>query len=232
LSAAAYAQYPTQYVAQPAYPAGQPAYSAPPQINATQPIQGVWLRSDTNSSVKTVSANADGTEIRVEHGLANVRVSNAPHNAQILVDLPGGQTSLVKDGLYTFNADTNTVRVLRGEADAYTDANAKAIKVKEYHQVTFAAAATKSVDVDPRLIASDILPGDRNGDGYAAPGYGPYGDGYYGYPVAPYPYPYPYYGYGYGYPYYGYPFGFGVGFGFGYYGGYRGGGYYRGGFHR
>lgn len=231
---AANAQYPAHYGAQPANPAGQPAYPAPPQINATQPIQGVWLRSDTNSSVQTVSANADGTEIRVVHGLANVRVGNAPHNAEILVDLPGGQTSLIKDGLYTFNADTNTVRVLRGEADAYLDANAKAIKVKEYREFIFAAGSTKPVDVDPRDIASDILPGDRNGDGYPAPGYGygPYGDGYYGYPVAPYPYPYPYFAYGFGYPYYGYPFGIGVGFGFGYYGGYRGGYYYHGGFHR
>ncbi len=221
LSAGAHAQY----GAQPVYPAGQPGYSqaqpARPQVSATQPVQGVWLRSDANSSVKTVRADADGTEIRVEHGIANVRVSHAAPNAQILVDLPGGQTSLIKDGLYTFNAETNTMRVLRGEADAYLDANAKPIKVKEDHQVTFAAGSTKSVGVDPRQLASDVLPGDRGGEGYPGRGYGygPYGDGYYGYPV--YPYPYPYYAYGYGYPYYGYPFGFGLGFG--YYGGFRGG---------
>ena len=72
---------------------------------------------------KTVSADAKGTEMRITHGVANVSVHH-PENkdARILVDLPGGQTALLKDGLYTFNADTNTVRVLKGEADAYPGA--------------------------------------------------------------------------------------------------------------
>jgi len=224
LPAAAYAQYPVQYPApysgQPAYPQSQPA---PPQVNATQPIQGVWLRTDANSSAKTVSATANGTEIRVEHGRANVQVYRAPEHAQILVDLPGGQTSLIKDGLYTFNADTNTVSVLRGEAETYPGANtsAKPIKIKQDHQFSF-VAGSKPVEVPPQQLAVDILPGQRGmGEGYGpGNGYGQYGDGPYGYPVAPYPYPY----YGWGYPYYGWGFPY-VGFGFygGYYGGFRGG---------
>ncbi len=44
-------------------------------------------------------------------------------NSELLVDLPGGQVSLLKDGFYTFNADTQTVRVLKGEADAYPGAS-------------------------------------------------------------------------------------------------------------
>jgi hypothetical protein len=230
LPAVAVAQYPAQYpvqnqtpyTGQPAYPQSQPA---PPQINSTEPIQGVWLRTDANSSAKTVSANANGTEIRVEHGRANIQVNRAAEHAQILVDLPGGQTSLIKDGLYTFNADTNIVSVLRGEADAYIGAktDAKPIKIKEDHQFSFAAAGTKAVEVSPQQLAVDVLPGQRGmGEGYG-PGYGPYGDGPYGYP------PYPYYAYGWGYPYYGwgYPY---VGFGF-YGGGFYGGGF-RGGFRR
>jgi hypothetical protein len=212
LPAAGYAQYPAPYPGQPAYSQSQPA---PPQVNATQPIQGVWLRTDANGSAKTVSANANGTEIRVEHGRANVQVYHAEHNAQILVDLPGGQTSLIKDGLYTFNADTNTVSVLRGEADAYIGANtaAKPIKVKEDHQFSF-AAGTKPVEVPPQQLAADVLPGQRGmGEGYGY-GSGPYGDGPYGYPVAPWGYPY----YGWGFPYVGFGF-----YGGGYYGGFRGG---------
>ena len=191
-----------------------------PQIVSSQPIQGVWLRSEPNASIKTVSANAEGTEIRVEHGLANVQVFHPVSNSQIMVDMPGGQVSLIKDGLYTFNADTNTVAVLRGEADAYvgSDTNVKPVKVKEDHEYAFNG---KPKDVDPRMLAADVLPGERGmGEGYnPGYGYGEYGDVPYGYP------PYPYYAYGYGYPYGFYPY---YGLGFGYYGGFRGG--YGGGF--
>ena len=202
-----------------------------PQVNSTQPIPGVWLRSESGASLKTVSADANGTEIRVEHGKANVQVFHPAGNTQILVDLPGGQTSLIKDGLYTFNADTDTVAVVRGEMDAYPGGNnqSKPIKVKEDHELAL-TGNTKPVEVDPRQIAADILPGQRgmgedyNGNGYGPGyGYGAYGDGPY-YP----PYPYPYYAYGWGNPYYGYGYPFGFGLGFGYYGGFRGG--YGGGF--
>ena len=206
---------------------GTPGQSARQTINTTRPAPGVWLRTEPNSSVKTLSTTGNTTELRVERGRANVEIHNAAPNAEILVDLPGGQASLLKDGLYTFNAETNTIRVLRGEAHAYIGANtsAKPIKVKEEHQFAF-AANTKPQEVDYRAMSADLLqagPAGR-GDGYASgpaygyapgPGYGPYGDGY---PA----YPYPYYGYGYGYPYFGYPYGFGLGFGFGYYGGFGG----------
>jgi hypothetical protein len=201
LSATAYAQYqapPANPAGQQTYPQSQSQYQQRPLITSTQPAEGIWLRTDSGSSVKTVSTNANGTELRIEHGRANVQINHAAPNAQILVDLPGGQVSLLKDGLYTFNADTNTVRVLRGEAETYLDANAKAVKIKEDHQVTFATGAVpKSVEADPQQIASDVLPGGRGSDGgYPGRGYGygygPYGDGPYAYP----PYPYPYYAYG------------------------------------
>jgi hypothetical protein len=193
------------------------------QINTTEPTRGVWLRSDRNGSTRVVSATANTTEIRVEHGRANVQVYHPAEHAQITVDLPGGQIDLLKDGFYTFNADTNTVRVLRGEAASYTGSadKGKAIKVKEDHEYAFNG---KPEQVPYQEIASDVLPGGgpgSRGEGYGyygptyGPGYayGPYGDGYYDYPYAPY--------YAYGYP-------FGLGFGFGYYGGFRGG--YYGGF--
>jgi hypothetical protein len=205
------------------------------QITNSQPISGVLVRVPSGTTVQTVSSSANGTELRLDHGRANISVHHPDSKVEILVDLPGGQTSLLKDGLYTFNADTNTVRVLKGEAAAYpgvtsasaTGANAgsKPIKIKEAHQLNFAGTqkGVRSVEVNnPRELTADLLP---SGDGYPrgggypgrAYGYGPYGDGY------GYGYPYPYYPYG----YYGYPYGYGLGFGFGYYGGFGG---YRGGF--
>jgi hypothetical protein len=195
------------------------------RIDSTQPIPGVWLRTTPESSVQTVSADAKGTELRVSHGVANVSVHHPGQNARILVDLPGGQIALLKDGMYTFNAESNTVRVLKGEADAYPGNAAKGTKVKEDQQFVLTASGmgSRSTDVSRGQLMSDYLPGG-NGDGDSTAREGrpgaPYGDGFYGYPGYGYGYPYPY---AYGLYPYGYPYVYGVGLGFGYYGGFRGG---------
>jgi len=233
--------YARSYPPAPLHP-GRPQ----PQIVDSQPIPGVWLRSESQTgnqtAVKTISATPQRTEIRLDRGRLNVTVHHPADHSEILVDLPGGQVSLFKDGLYTFNADTSTIRVLHGEAAAYpgpisatagTTANAKPsakpIKVKEDHQLSLVAATgvkpgeIKSVEAYPYELAADLLPPSNDDRSYAD-----YGGDYL-------PYPYPYYAGDWGYPYYpgfygyGYPFAYGIGFG--YYGGF-GGGYYRGGFRR
>ena len=227
---------------------GQAAIERPAVIVATQPVAGVWLRSRSTSVVRTISATPQGTEIRVEKGVLNVSVHQPAQHIAILVDLPGGQTSLLKDGLYTFNADTNTVRVLKGEAAASPALNGrpgatpvsadakgsydKGIKVKEDHQISFVLPAgserIRAVEAYPYELATDLLPAGGDGRQYAnvSGEDGPYGYGYAsGYPYGYYPGYYP--GYYSGYWGYGYPYEFGVGIG--YYGGFGG---YRGGFRR
>ncbi len=200
----------------------------------TQPAPGVWLSVSPHGSVAVVAASADRTELRVDSGIANVTVHHPAQNALILVDLGGGQVDLIKDGLYTFNADTKTARVLVGEADAFstTDANSssKPIKLKEDNALTFGAASLRAVEFAPFQARPDLLPRDTasaHGDPRPTPapyyGYAPYYGGFYGDP---------YYAWG---PYAGwdYPYGFypGLGFGFGYYGGFGfGRGFYGGGF--
>jgi hypothetical protein len=198
------------------------------RIISTQPAPGIFLKAAANSAVQTVSADPAHIELRVDRGLINVNVHRPEHHALIQVDLPGGQTNILKDGLYTFNADTNTVRVLKGEAAAYPgpfapsakpiSAAAKPIKVKEFHQLIFNSPNARSIEVGPRQAFADMLP-VNNGDRPGAEGRPAYSRGYYGdgYPPYAYGYPYGYYG---GYPY-GYPLGFGLGFG--YFGGFRGG---------
>jgi hypothetical protein len=210
------------------------APSAPPP--ATQPAPGIWLRSSPDAAVQTVSATADKVELSVTHGLANVSVNHPEENAQVLVDLPGGQTAILKDGFYSFNAATNTVRVFRGEADAFARSNpsAKAVPVKEDHALTYGGGSLHAVDFNPAQARQDVLPqgfahnderGLRPGYGYGRYGDGFYGDGFYG--GAPYPYYAwgydPFWGPGWGYGW-GYPYGFGLGVGFygGYYGGFGG----------
>jgi hypothetical protein len=228
-------------------------------IKTDAPVQGVWARATHGSGFQTVSAQSGGTtELRIAKGKLNVVVNHPAANSQILVDLPGGQTALVKDGFYTFNADTNTVRVIAGNAETFPGNGAKGYKVDAAQQFVFGSSA-HAADVNREQAASDVLAGGRprqgeaRGEGYGEGGYGEggYGGAYAeGYGASPYyawgtPYDYawgyPFFGYGLGYGYgyggygYGYPgFGFGLGYGgFGYggfgYGGYGYGGYGHGG---
>ncbi len=198
-------------------------------VASAQPAAGIYLRVAPNSSVRAVAVDPQKVEFKVERGLVNLSVHDPAKGQLVLVDLPGGQVQPLKNGFYTFNAATNTVRVLKGEADAFTgpDTAAKPLKVKEDHAVTFSGIQNpgklRSIEFYPFDARADIIPAPadyaRASDGprYAYPGY--YGAGFYG---DGYPY-YPYYAWGYPYYGWGYP-GFGLGFG------YFGGGFYGGGF--
>lgn len=210
-----------------AYSDGRGANEA--RIFDFQPNAGVFVRSDVMNGVQTVQATNQVTELRVVQGRANVTVHHAAAHAPILVDLPGGQVSLLKDGFYTFNAATKTVRVLHGEAltDQGPKGDARGTKIKQTQQVAFFGnVRLKAVNAYPYELTSDVLAEGGEGRGaYMASGQDGYG--YYG--------GYPYYAAAYGYPWgygfapygYGYPIGVGVGFGYG--GGFGG---FRGGFRR
>ena len=209
----------------------RPGYSSAPSVTSTQLIAGVWLRSERGASVQTVSADKHGAEVKVESGRVNVAVRHPAQDSQILVDLPGGQTALLKDGVYTFNAESDTVHVLEGEAVAYPgNREDDGIKLKDAHMFAFGSGDAHAKEFASTATDTDLLPGSyaAGNDGYGRREYngGEYlyaGGPYYGY--APYyGFGYPYYGYGYGPWGYGYPFGIGIGFG--YYGGF--GGYYGG----
>jgi hypothetical protein len=194
----------------------------------SQPAGGVFVRSDRNNGVQTVTTSGPDTELRVVQGKANVTIHHPADRSRILVDMPGGQVSLLKDGIYTFNAATNTVRVLHGEAEARngTNDNAKGTKIKETQQLAFFGnAKLRAVNAYPYELTADLMPGGRRGDGV---GEGPYRSGFYGDYAGAYGYPYGYGFDGFGYGGYPYGYGYGLGLGFGYYGGGFGG--YRGGF--
>lgn len=196
-----------------------------PTTVTSQPAPGVWVRAEQGATVETVSATKDTVELRLTHGKANVTVHQPAQGTAILVDLPGGQTSLLKDGLYTFNAEANRVSVLLGEARAYTaaDKGDKGIKVKEDHQLVFAGNDPQAVDAGPYQSRIDLLPAGNHGEPYRAgyPGSGYSGAAnFYG---EPYGYGYPYSAWDYGYPYVGWGVPLGIGLGFGWGGGWGGG---------
>ena len=96
---------------------------------------GVFLRLDNNSTVKMVTPDLTHTEVQLTEGRATVEVDQLYKQNDILVDLSNGQTQLLKNGLYEFDATGNTVRVFNGEAAAFRSLtpqpNERAVKVRK-----------------------------------------------------------------------------------------------------
>ena len=214
-------------------------------IANAQPVTGVYMRVAPHSAVREISSSPQRTEFRIEQGVVNISVNHPQDGMLLLVDLPGGQVQLLKNGLYTLNAQTDTARVLKGEAKAFGNgaaSSAKPVKVKEEDAITFppvgsTEAKLHTYEFYPFQMGNDLIPqpytmaemdpGPGYGDGYSSYGYPGYG--FYGGPYSVDPY------YAWGGPwnpfwdgfYGGYPFGLGIGFG---YGGFGYGGRYRGGY--
>jgi hypothetical protein len=100
---------------------------------------GIFLRLGDDSTVQMLSTDLTHTEIKLEQGHANVEVDQIYPQNTILIDLKNGQTQLLKNGLYAFDAANSTVRVFDGKAAVYPGANTQAkvkpIDVKGGHQL-------------------------------------------------------------------------------------------------
>src|SRR3981081_3954031 len=99
----------------------------------------IFLRLGDDSTVQMVSTDLTHAEIRLDQGHANVEADQIYPQNTILIDLKNGQTQLLKNGLYAFDAGNSTVRVFDGKAAVYTganlQANVKPIDVKGGHQL-------------------------------------------------------------------------------------------------
>lgn len=218
---------------------------------------GIFLRLDKNSTVKMVSPDLTHTEVSLERGRVEVEADQLYPQNRILIDQKGGQTQILKNGLYEFNADNNTVRTFDGKAAVYPgdnlQSNVKPVDVKGGHQLVLTGEAVKPVGFDKDRSQDDLYRWSSLRSQYLGEGnvdlaaryadYGPaYGYGGFapGWAWDPYLYSYdwlpgggPFYspfGFGFYSPYYLYRGGFVYGRGF--YGrgvGFRGGYGYRGG---
>jgi hypothetical protein len=216
---------------------------------------GVFLRVDDNSTIRLISPNLTHTEVAVERGRVQVEVDQIYQQNNLQIDVNNGQALLLKQGLYEFNADNNTVRVFDGKAAAYegrgSNSTTKAIVIKGGHQLAFTGDAGKPNKFDENKkdelyqwssLRSQYL-GEAN-EGLSERYAGSYGggrfasgwmwdQGLYGYTYLPgdgaFLSPF---GYGFYSPYYLYGGGFLNGGGYGYggygYGGYRGGRFFGG----
>jgi hypothetical protein len=121
---------------------------------------GIFLRLGNDSTVQMVSPNLTQTEVRLERGRANVEVDQLYNQNVILIDLKNGQTQLLQNGLYTFDADSSTVSVFDGKADVFPGANLKAdikpIAVKGSHELVLTGEPAKPQRFDKDKSQDDL----------------------------------------------------------------------------
>src|ERR1700758_3203575 len=84
---------------------------------------GIFLRLGNDSTAQMVSTDLTHTEVKLEQGRANVEVDQIYPQNTVLIDLKNGQTQLLKNGLYAFDAGNATVRVFDGKAAVYPGAH-------------------------------------------------------------------------------------------------------------
>lgn len=191
-------------------------------------VPGSLLRLGQNTIVQIVAGDNSRAEARLESGRVNVAVNALAPHSLLLVDMPNGQTQLLKRGLYSFDVPSETARVFNGEALAFpgsdTSRDVKSTKVKDGNEVLFGGERVHAAKFDTQVAANELLPWtgpqEAHADGYygLTSGEGDAAGGNAGY-LAAADYGYSPYalglGFGGGYPY-GYGFGGGPGFGFGY----------------
>lgn len=109
---------------------------------------GVFLRVGNSSAVTMVSPDLAKTEVRLDRGTAEIEVDQIFKQNDLLVDEGSAQTKLMKNGLYEFDANTDSVRVFDGEAEVSLNPDAKPIKIKGHHVFTLAEANQKPQSFD------------------------------------------------------------------------------------
>jgi FecR-like protein len=199
---------------------------------------GVFLRLDSNSTVKMISPDLTLTQVELEKGRGAVEVDELHNQNDLQVIDAGVTTRLDKTGYYEFDANQPEAMVFKGMAKSEV-ADGKWREIKSHHELALTAgengqplAREKPADFDPNAndelynwssLRSQYLAEANNemASQYYGAGYDP------GWFWDPYAFGYTYMGmepfaspFGWGY----YPFGWG-GFMGGYYGG---GGWYGG----
>jgi hypothetical protein len=117
---------------------------------------GVFLRIGDNTAITMVAPDLTNTEIQLDRGTAEVEVDQIYKQNNLLVDEGATQTKLLKNGLYEFDANSNTMRVFDGEAAVSLSQDAKNwIKVKGHHELALNGDEQKPRSFNPDQIASN-----------------------------------------------------------------------------
>jgi hypothetical protein len=121
---------------------------------------GVFLRLDNNSTVKMIKPDLTHTEVSIERGRASVEADQLLPQNLILIDQKNGQTQLLKNGLYEFNAENNTVRTFDGKAAVFPgnsmQSNVKPVDVKGGRQLALNGEPVKPQGFDKNHSQDDL----------------------------------------------------------------------------
>jgi len=115
---------------------------------------GVFLRVADNSAVKMISPDLAKTEVEMDKGRALVEGVDIRKDNDIAVDLNRAKITLVKSGLYDFDADRNEVRVFHGVADVAF--NGKTFKVEGGEKLALSAERLKIQHFDERPFEDEF----------------------------------------------------------------------------
>jgi len=119
-------------------------------------VPGTFLRVDDNSTVKMVNPGLANTEVEIDKGRAMLEATDINKNNDIRADVNGVTTRILKNGLYDFDSDQNTIRVFKGKAEVLV--NDKKIDLgKERELVLNANAKPKGQDFDARKYEDDFF---------------------------------------------------------------------------
>jgi hypothetical protein len=149
---------------------------------------GVFVREGSNSEIRLVSGRLVDPAIEVVRGEAMVEVDAKLKDAQVSVLEHGATASILKEGLYAFNSDQNSVKVVDGKLRV--DENGQEKELGKGKEVTLNGEPLKSVSFN-RKSEDDLYRWSSVRSGYLAEangstaqniyaGYGPYwGSGWY-----------------------------------------------------
>ncbi|HVW83373.1 MAG TPA: FecR domain-containing protein [Bryobacteraceae bacterium] len=107
---------------------------------------GAFLRVGSNSEVRMVAPELANPKVEVVRGEAMVEVDQKPKQARLDILERGADASLLKEGLYKFDADEATVAVIDGKVQL--DDNGSSKKFGKGKEVTLTGAELKPVKFD------------------------------------------------------------------------------------
>jgi hypothetical protein len=115
---------------------------------------GVFLRIADNSAVKMVSPELAKTEVELEQGRALVEGIDIRKENDIAVYLHGAKITLLKPGLYDFDAANNEVRVFKGLAEVVQGTHR--VRLGEKTKTELGGETLKTLRLDPRPFEDEF----------------------------------------------------------------------------
>ena len=122
---------------------------------------GVFLRVDSNSSVKMISRDPAKTKVALKRGRASVEVDRTDLENMVQIVDHGVTTRLIKIGYYEFDADHPEAMVYKGKAEVEVG-DGKWEAVENHHELTLVPdGVPEKTAIDPRPAGDELYDWSR-----------------------------------------------------------------------